>query len=131
MVARCRIVSHIGKEQRCVEVLMDGLRTLSIGLRLGWPLPIPPRNGTEIASEVGLLDNLADAVRQRNGDFPRRASVWIIPGGRSTGVPARPTPIPTSRSTGAGAREIASTKSNIGTWGKRASKKFRKHRKIL
>ena len=65
----CGIVGYTGRE-RCVEVLMEGLRNLeyrgydSAGLALALP-----EAGIEIAREVGPLDNLADAVEQRNGDF--------------------------------------------------------------
>jgi glucosamine--fructose-6-phosphate aminotransferase (isomerizing) len=65
----CGIVGYAGRE-RCVEVLMEGLRSLeyrgydSAGLALALP-----EAGIEIAKEVGPLDNLADAVGKRNGDF--------------------------------------------------------------
>src|ERR671915_890866 len=65
----CGIVGYVGRE-RCIEVLMEGLRNLeyrgydSAGLALALP-----EAGIEIAREVGPLDNLADAVGQRNGDF--------------------------------------------------------------
>jgi glucosamine--fructose-6-phosphate aminotransferase (isomerizing) len=65
----CGIVGYVGKE-RCVEVLMDGLRNLeyrgydSAGLALALP-----GLGIETAKEVGPLDNLASAVGERNGEF--------------------------------------------------------------
>ncbi len=65
----CGIVGYVGRE-RCIEVLMEGLRNLeyrgydSAGLALALP-----EAGIEIAREVGPLDNLADVVGQRNGDF--------------------------------------------------------------
>ncbi len=65
----CGIVGYVGRE-RCIEVLMEGLRNLeyrgydSAGLALALP-----EAGIEIAREVGPLDNLADAVGLRNGDF--------------------------------------------------------------
>jgi glutamine---fructose-6-phosphate transaminase (isomerizing) len=67
----CGIVGYAGRE-RCVEVLMEGLRSLeyrgydSAGLALALP-----EAGIEIAREVGPLDNLADAVGKRSGDFSK------------------------------------------------------------
>jgi glucosamine--fructose-6-phosphate aminotransferase (isomerizing) len=67
----CGIVGYAGRE-RCVEVLMEGLRSLeyrgydSAGLALALP-----EAGIEIVREVGPLDNLADAVGKRNGDFSK------------------------------------------------------------
>jgi glucosamine--fructose-6-phosphate aminotransferase (isomerizing) len=74
----CGIVGYVGKEQRCVEVLMDGLRNLeyrgydSAGLALA----MPDEGGIETTKEVGPLDNLADAVgRKNNGFFKVRSGV--------------------------------------------------------
>src|SRR5918992_1767342 len=70
----CGIVGYAGRE-RCIEVLMEGLRNLeyrgydSAGLALALP-----KVGIEIAREVGPLDNLAETVGQRNGDFVRVCS---------------------------------------------------------
>jgi glutamine---fructose-6-phosphate transaminase (isomerizing) len=67
----CGIVGYVGKEQRCVEVLMDGLRNLeyrgydSAGLALA----MPDEKGIEMTREVGPLDNLASAVGRKNDDF--------------------------------------------------------------
>src|ERR671915_1763231 len=67
----CGIVGYVGRE-RCIEVLMEGLRNLeyrgydSAGLALAMP-----EAGIEIAREVGPLENLADAVGKRNGDFSK------------------------------------------------------------
>ena len=67
----CGIVGYVGTEQRCVEVLMDGLRNLeyrgydSAGLALA----MPDEKGIETTKEVGPLDNLADAIGRKNGDF--------------------------------------------------------------
>ena len=73
----CGIVGYVGKEQRCVEVLMEGLRNLeyrgydSAGLALALP-----EKGIETTKEVGPLDNLADVIGEKNGDFFRvRAGV--------------------------------------------------------
>jgi len=66
----CGIVGYVGKE-RCVEVLLGGLRNLeyrgydSAGLALA----LPDAGGIETTKEVGHLVNLADAVGKRNGDF--------------------------------------------------------------
>ncbi len=65
----CGIVGYVGRE-RCVEVLMEGLRNLeyrgydSAGLALALP-----GLGIETAKEVGPLDNLAGALGERDGDF--------------------------------------------------------------
>src|SRR5918999_3551515 len=67
----CGIVGYAGREQRCVEVLMEGLRNLeyrgydSAGLALA----MPDEKGIETTKEVGPLDNLVGAVGRRNGDF--------------------------------------------------------------
>jgi glutamine---fructose-6-phosphate transaminase (isomerizing) len=67
----CGIVGYVGKEQRCVEVLMDGLRNLeyrgydSAGLALA----MPDEKGIETTREVGQLDNLAGAIGRKNDDF--------------------------------------------------------------
>ena len=64
----CGIVGYVGGE-RCVEVLMEGLRNLeyrgydSAGLALAGP------DGLRTAREVGPLNNLAGTVEQRIGDF--------------------------------------------------------------
>ena len=67
----CGIVGYVGKEERCVEVLMDGLRNLeyrgydSAGLALA----LPGVGGIETTKEVGPFDNLAGAIERKNGDF--------------------------------------------------------------
>lgn len=64
----CGIVGYVGGE-RCVEVLMEGLRNLeyrgydSAGLALAGP------SGLRTAREVGPLNNLAGTVEQRDADF--------------------------------------------------------------
>ena len=66
----CGIVGYVGRE-RCVEVLMEGLKNLeyrgydSAGLALQVP------DGIEPLKRVGPLKNLAEAVGERNGDFFR------------------------------------------------------------
>ncbi len=65
----CGIVGYVGREKRCVEVLMEGLRNLeyrgydSAGLALALP------GGLGTAKEVGPLANLVEAIGERNGDF--------------------------------------------------------------
>jgi len=67
----CGIVGYVGKEQRCVEVLMNSLKNLeyrgydSAGLALA----LPDERGIEKVKEVGPLGNLVDAIKKRNGDF--------------------------------------------------------------
>ncbi len=67
----CGIVGYVGKEERCVEVLMEGLRNLeyrgydSAGLALA----LPGARGIKTTKEVGRLDNLVNTVGKRNGDF--------------------------------------------------------------
>jgi glutamine---fructose-6-phosphate transaminase (isomerizing) len=67
----CGIVGYVGKEQRCVEVLLKGLRNLeyrgydSAGLALA----LPDAGGIGTTREVGPLDNLVGKVGRRNGDF--------------------------------------------------------------
>src|ERR671921_1122203 len=66
----CGIVGYAGRE-RCVQVLMEGLRNLeyrgydSAGLALA----LPEAGGIETTKEVGPLDNLTSAIGRRNGDF--------------------------------------------------------------
>ena len=66
----CGIVGYVGKE-RCVEVLLEGLRNLeyrgydSAGLALA----LPDAGGIGTTREVGPLDNLAGNIGRRNGDF--------------------------------------------------------------
>ena len=89
----CGIVGYVGKE-RCVEVLMEGLRHLeyrgydSAGLALQTP------EGIEPVKQVGPLENLAGALGNRDGDFFRvRAGVghtrWATHG-RPTEANAHP-----------------------------------------
>ena len=73
----CGIVGYVGKE-RCVEVLMEGLRHLeyrgydSAGLALN----MPEDGGIQPIKGVGPLHNLAGIVGQRNGDLSKvRAGV--------------------------------------------------------
>ncbi|BBL78222.1 glutamine--fructose-6-phosphate aminotransferase [isomerizing] [Rubrobacter xylanophilus] len=67
----CGIVGYVGREDRCVEVLLEGLRHLeyrgydSAGLALQRPDRI------ERIRRVGHLENLERALRERNGDYSR------------------------------------------------------------
>jgi glucosamine--fructose-6-phosphate aminotransferase (isomerizing) len=89
----CGIVGYVGRE-RCVEVLMEGLRHLeyrgydSAGLALQTP------EGIEPVKQVGPLENLARTLGYRDGDFFRvRAGVghtrWATHG-RPTEANAHP-----------------------------------------
>lgn len=64
----CGIVGYVGKE-RCVEVLMEGLRNLEYRGYDSAGLALQSRNGIELVKEVGPLENLAGAVGERNGDL--------------------------------------------------------------
>ncbi|QYJ16998.1 Glutamine--fructose-6-phosphate aminotransferase [isomerizing] [Rubrobacter xylanophilus DSM 9941] len=67
----CGIVGYVGREDRCVGVLLEGLRHLeyrgydSAGLALQRPDRI------ERVRRVGHLENLERALRERNGDYSR------------------------------------------------------------
>jgi glucosamine--fructose-6-phosphate aminotransferase (isomerizing) len=67
----CGIVGYVGKEERCVEVLLEGLKNLEYrGYdSAGIALALPGARGIETTKEVGPLDNLASAVWKRDGDF--------------------------------------------------------------
>jgi glucosamine--fructose-6-phosphate aminotransferase (isomerizing) len=68
----CGIVGYVGRE-RCVEVLMEGLRHLeyrgydSAGLALA----VPGVEGVEQVKRVGQLKELTEAVAERNGHYAR------------------------------------------------------------
>jgi glucosamine--fructose-6-phosphate aminotransferase (isomerizing) len=71
----CGIVGYVGKE-RCVEVLMEGLRHLEYrGYdSAGFALQVAGR--IETIKQAGHLERLAEAVGERNGDFSKvRAGV--------------------------------------------------------
>lgn len=71
----CGIVGYVGKE-RCVEVLMEGLRNLEYRGYDSAGLALQSRSAIEIVKEVGPLENLAGAIGKHNGDFFRtRAGV--------------------------------------------------------
>ena len=66
----CGIVGYVGKE-RCVEVLMEGLRHLEYRGYDSAGLALQHRNGIETVKEVGPLENLSGAIGERNGEFSR------------------------------------------------------------
>ena len=71
----CGIVGYVGKE-RCLEVLMEGLKNLEYRGYDSAGLALQVSGGVESLRRVGQLDNLSAAVGERNGDFPRvRAGV--------------------------------------------------------
>ncbi len=71
----CGIVGYVGKE-RCVEVLMEGLRHLEYRGYDSAGLALQHRDGIEMVKEVGPLENLSGVIGERNGEFSRiRAGV--------------------------------------------------------
>ena len=71
----CGIVGYVGKE-RCVEVLMGGLKNLEYRGYDSAGLALQVSGGVESLRRVGQLENLSRAVGERNGDFHRvRAGV--------------------------------------------------------
>ena len=71
----CGIVGYVGKE-RCVEVLMEGLKNLEYRGYDSAGLALQTSGGIEPVKEVGHLDNLSGTVERRNGEFFRvRAGV--------------------------------------------------------
>ena len=69
MLYMCGIVGYAGKEERCVEALMDGLRNLEYRGYDSAGLALALSGGIETIKEVGPLANLVDAMGRRNGDF--------------------------------------------------------------
>jgi len=73
----CGIVGYVGRD-RCVEVLMEGLRHLEYrGYdSAGVALAVPSAKEIELVKRAGPLTNLARTLDGRNGDFCRaRAGV--------------------------------------------------------
>ena len=64
----CGIVGYVGKE-RCVEVLMEGLRNLEYRGYDSAGLALQYRDGIETIKKAGQLENLAGIIGERNGDF--------------------------------------------------------------
>jgi glutamine---fructose-6-phosphate transaminase (isomerizing) len=67
----CGIVGYVGKQQRCVEVLMEGLRRLEYrGYdSAGLALQLPPAGRIETIKRPGHLESLSEALEERNGDL--------------------------------------------------------------
>jgi glucosamine--fructose-6-phosphate aminotransferase (isomerizing) len=65
----CGIVGYVGKEERCLEVLMEGLRHLEYrGYdSAGFALQLSDR--IEAIKQAGHVQRLADALAKRNGDL--------------------------------------------------------------
>jgi glutamine---fructose-6-phosphate transaminase (isomerizing) len=71
----CGIVGYVGKE-RCVEVLMDGLRHLEYRGYDSAGLALQVSGRIEVIKQAGHLSNLAEAVAEHNGNLSRvRAGV--------------------------------------------------------
>lgn len=66
----CGIVGYVGKE-RCVEVLMEGLRHLEYRGYDSAGLALQHRHGIETVKEVGPLENLSWVIGESNGKFSR------------------------------------------------------------
>ena len=66
----CGIVGYVGKE-RCVEVLMEGLRHLEYRGYDSAGLALQVAGRIETIKQAGHLEKLAEAVGERNGDLSR------------------------------------------------------------
>ena len=64
----CGIVGYVGRE-RCVEVLMEGLKNLEYRGYDSAGLALQGADGIESLKRVGPLKNLAEAVGERNGSL--------------------------------------------------------------
>src|SRR5215212_6623607 len=62
----CGIVGYVGNE-RCVEVLMEGLRHLEYRGYDSAGLALQAWGGIEVIKRVGPLENLVGSLRTRNG----------------------------------------------------------------
>jgi glutamine---fructose-6-phosphate transaminase (isomerizing) len=72
----CGIVGYVGKENRCVEVLMQGLRHLEYRGYDSAGLALQVSGRIEAIKQAGHLERLAEALAGRNGDLSRsRAGV--------------------------------------------------------
>ena len=71
----CGIVGYVGKE-RCVEVLMDGLRHLEYRGYDSAGLALQVSGRIEVIKQAGHLNNLSEAVAENNGNLSQvRAGV--------------------------------------------------------
>jgi glutamine---fructose-6-phosphate transaminase (isomerizing) len=72
----CGIVGYVGKENRCLEVLMEGLRHLEYRGYDSAGLALQVSGRIQAIKQAGHLSRLAEAVAQRNGTLSRaRAGV--------------------------------------------------------
>ncbi len=90
----CGIVGYVGKENRCVEVLMEGLRHLEYRGYDSAGLALQVSGRIEAIKQAGHLERLAEAIAKRDGDLSRsRAGVghtrWATHG-RPNDVNAHP-----------------------------------------
>jgi glucosamine--fructose-6-phosphate aminotransferase (isomerizing) len=90
----CGIVGYVGKENRCVEVLMEGLRHLEYRGYDSAGLALQVSGRIEAIKQAGHLERLTEAIAERDGDFSRsRAGVghtrWATHG-RPNDVNAHP-----------------------------------------
>ncbi len=65
----CGIVGYVGKENRCLEVLMEGLKHLEYRGYDSAGLALQVSGRIETIKQAGHLNKLAEAVAQRNGDL--------------------------------------------------------------
>ncbi|HEU4493590.1 MAG TPA: hypothetical protein VFR69_05330, partial [Rubrobacteraceae bacterium] len=63
----CGIVGYVGKDERCVEVLMEGLRNLEYRGYDSAGLALQLDGHLETIKKPGRLGNLAEALEERNG----------------------------------------------------------------
>jgi glucosamine--fructose-6-phosphate aminotransferase (isomerizing) len=65
----CGIVGYVGKEERCLEVLMEGLRQLEYRGYDSAGLALQLDGRIETIKQAGRLGRLAEALGQRNGEL--------------------------------------------------------------
>jgi len=65
----CGIVGYVGRENRCVEVLMEGLRRLEYRGYDSAGLALQVSGRLETIKQAGHLERLAEAVAARDGDL--------------------------------------------------------------
>jgi glutamine---fructose-6-phosphate transaminase (isomerizing) len=90
----CGIVGYVGRENRCVEVLMEGLRHLEYRGYDSAGLALQVSGRIVAIKQAGHLERLAEAIAERDGDLsPSRAGVghtrWATHG-RPNDVNAHP-----------------------------------------
>ena len=67
----CGIVGYVGRESRCVEVLMEGLRHLEYRGYDSAGLALQVSGQIVAIKQPGHLERLAETVAERNGDLSR------------------------------------------------------------